>query len=105
MASGDSTIRRQALQASSELLLEPLTCVQCLQAGICEPLVSQLQVRTISQHTASEPTVSRTVRVCVAFQLRVSVAVLLELTELATPVERPCLCCNTHYIRADCCLG
>ena len=24
-----------------------------------------------------------------------SVAVLLELTELAKPVERPCLCCNT----------
>ena len=33
---------------------------------------------------------------CVAFQLRVSVAVLLELTELAKPVERPCLCCNTR---------
>ena len=31
---------------------------------------------------------SRTVRVCVAF--------LLELTELARPVEMPCLCCNTH---------
>ena len=38
----------------------------------------------------------RTVRVCVAFQVRGSVAVLLELTELAKPVERPCLCCNTH---------
>ena len=35
-------------------------------------------------------------RVCVAFLLRVSVAVLLELTELAKPVEMPCLCCNTH---------
>ena len=33
---------------------------------------------------------------CVAFLLRVSVAVLLELTELAKPVEMPCLCCNTH---------
>ena len=32
----------------------------------------------------------RIVRVCVAFQLRVSVAVLLELTELAKPIERPC---------------
>ena len=39
--------------------------------------------------------VLRAVRVCVAFQLRVSVAVLLELTELAKPVERLCLCCNT----------
>ena len=38
----------------------------------------------------------RSVRVCVAFQLRVDVAVLLELTELAKPVERPCLCCNTR---------
>ena len=37
----------------------------------------------------------RTVRVCVAFGLRVSVAVLLELTELAKPVERPSLRCNT----------
>ena len=37
----------------------------------------------------------RTVRACVAFQLRVSVAALLELTELAKPVERPCLCCDT----------
>ena len=35
-------------------------------------------------------------RVCVAFLLRVSVAVLLELTELAKPVEMPCLCCNTR---------
>ena len=24
-------------------------------------------------------------------------AVLLELTKLAKPVERPCLCCNTHH--------
>ena len=40
--------------------------------------------------------VSCTVRVCAAFLLRVSVAVLLELTELAKPVERPCLCCDTH---------
>ena len=38
----------------------------------------------------------RIVRACVAFLLRVSVAVLLELTELAKPVERPCLCCNTR---------
>ena len=38
----------------------------------------------------------RIVRVCAAFQLRVSVAVLLELTGLAKPVERPCFCCNTH---------
>ena len=36
----------------------------------------------------------RSVRVCVAFQLRVSVAVLLELTELAKPAEMPRLCCN-----------
>ena len=39
---------------------------------------------------------THTVRLCVAFLLRVSVAVLLELTELAKPVEMPCLCCNTH---------
>ena len=31
--------------------------------------------------------------------LRISVAVLLELTELAKPVERPCLCCNTQWLR------
>ena len=34
---------------------------------------------------------SRTVRVCDAFLLRVCVAFLLELTELAKPVEMPCL--------------
>ena len=32
----------------------------------------------------------------VAFLLRVCVAVLLELTELAKPVEMPRLCCNTQ---------
>ena len=31
-------------------------------------------------------------------RLRVSVAVLLELTELAKPVEVPCLRCNTHQV-------
>ena len=40
--------------------------------------------------------VSRTVRVCVAFLLRVCAAVLLELTELAKPVEMPRICCNTR---------
>ena len=39
---------------------------------------------------------TRRVRVCVALQFRVSVAVLLELTELAQQVEMPCLCCNTR---------
>ena len=43
----------------------------------------------------------RTVRVCVASLLRVSVAVLLELTELAKPVEMPCLCCNTHAVAQE----
>ena len=38
---------------------------------------------------------SRAVRVCAAFLLRVSVAVLLELRELAKPVERPRVCCST----------
>ena len=37
--------------------------------------------------------VARTVRVCVAFLLPVSVAALLELTELAKPAEMPRLCC------------
>ena len=39
----------------------------------------------------------RTVRVWVAFLLRVCVALLLELTELAKPVEMPC--CNAHAQR------
>ena len=37
-----------------------------------------------------------TAAVCGAFLLRVSVAVLLELTVLAKPVEMPCLCWNTQ---------
>ena len=36
-----------------------------------------------------------------AILLRVSVAVLLELTELAKPVEMPCLCCNTRAMQED----
>ena len=35
-------------------------------------------------------------QVRVAFLLRVCVASLLEATELAKPVEMPCLRCNTH---------
>ena len=49
--------------------------------------------RWLSSHVCF---VSRAVRVRVAFQLRVSVAALLELTELTNPVEMPCLCCKTH---------
>ena len=36
--------------------------------------------------------------VCVAFLLGVCVAALLELTELAKPVEMPRLCCNTQVV-------
>ena len=52
-------------------------------------------VQAACRHQPTHTHVS-TARVCVASQLRVSVAVLLELTELAKPVERPCLCRNTH---------
>ena len=61
-------------------LLFPL---RCLFAGFRRALVRRLCI------------VSRTVRVCVAFLLGVGVAFLLELCELAQPVEMPCLCCNT----------
>ena len=42
------------------------------------------------------PCLAQCASLCCVFRLRVSVAVLLELTELAEPVERPCLCCNTQ---------
>ena len=45
---------------------------------------------------------SRPVRVRVAVLLGVCVVVLLEFTELAKPVEMPCLCCNT---RSRCCVS
>ena len=53
-------------------------CTICI---IRAPLLVHAQIPCAGAHTP---------------QLRVSVAVLLELTELAKPAERPCLCCNTH---------
>ena len=35
---------------------------------------------------------------CLCF-IKHTATVLLELTELAKPVERPCLCCNTQQLR------
>ena len=66
------------------LLRALLLALQSLAAGFRHSLLSRLCF------------VSRTVRVCVAFLFGVCVAVLLELTELAKPVDLPRLCCDTH---------
>ena len=50
----------------------------------------------VSGTDAHQRIVSRTVRVSVASLLGVCVAFLLELCELAKPIEMPRLCCNTH---------
>ena len=54
-------------------------CVRCTPCAWCRALCESVLLSCL---------VSPTVRVCVA--------VLLELTELAKPAEMPCLCCNTH---------
>ena len=62
--------------------------------------ISSASVLLSCSNSPSWPSRSRglvtLLRVCVAFLLGVCVAVLLEFTELATPVEMPRLCCNTH---------
>ena len=56
-------------------------------------LSASVSVVTLCSHApAPFQALTDTLIPCVAFQLRVSVAVLLELTELAKPVEMPCLC-------------
>ena len=56
-----------------------------------------LHMDTLSLEHASNVTLdTETIAYTQGCVLRVSVAVLLELTELAEPVEMPCLCCNTQ---------
>ena len=49
---------------------------------------------TLATDGVAASLLEHTCRVCVPTCQHI--AVLLELTELAKPVERPCLCCNTH---------
>ena len=99
-----------SLPALRELNLDYCGCFRIGPAfGKLRDLES-LQARS-SSATMTATQQMRTVRVCVASQLRVSVAALLELTELAKPVEMPCLCCNTQQMppfrssrMACCCL-
>ena len=79
-APGQPVVARYRLSSPFKLSSEAVLCIP--------PSLRLFPGRHCSCHTAA------TVRVCVPFQLRVSVAVLLELTEPAKPVERPCLCCN-----------
>ena len=69
--------------------------------GVCAPLPAVPSCASSPHHGSLSPGrpstctrplcfVSRTVRVCVAFLFGVCVVALLELTELAKPVERPC---------------
>ena len=76
-----------------------MPCLCCntrlLPRVLCWPSRSRCLVSVVTHGCCHVCFALRPVGVCVAFQLRVSVAVLLELTELAKPVERLCLCCNT----------
>ena len=78
-----------SLSPSHPLSLQLFTVLANVLAAVAaamKPTAAFCCQRLLRQHTMHR----------VAFQLRVSVAVLLELTELAEPVERPCLCCNTQ---------
>ena len=63
--------------------------------ALCESVLSYNEGIGSETSNCRSLTISQHPRVCDAFLLRVSVAVLLELTELAKLVEMPCLCCNT----------
>ena len=67
-------------------MAEPGLSMRCLAGA--KAVANELQLRW---SLSEVPHAAR-----VAFQFQVSAAVLLELTELAKPVEMPCLCCATR---------